>query len=79
MTATKPPPPKLPLPPDPYRELVKSLTNTPLSLEEVERAAIEASLVRSRFNVSAAAKLLGLGRTTIYRKLKQYGFGPLKT
>ena len=29
---------------------------------------------KHNFNVSAAAKELGLGRTTMYRKMTKYGF-----
>lgn len=43
------------------------------SLEEHEKALIRAALVEHKFNVSKAAKALGLGRTTIYRKMKKYG------
>ncbi len=44
-----------------------------LNLEEVERYTIENALKKCNFNVSAAAKELGLGRTTMYRKMTKYG------
>lgn len=44
-----------------------------LNLEEVERYTIENALKKYNFNVSAAAKELGLGRTTMYRKMTKYG------
>ncbi len=45
-----------------------------LNLEEVERDTIYRALKKHAFNVSAAAKELGLGRTTMYRKMDKYGF-----
>lgn len=45
-----------------------------LNLEEVEKQTIENALKKHSFNVSAAAKELGLGRTTMYRKMTKYGF-----
>ena len=42
------------------------------SLEEVERNAILNALALSEGNVSSAAKRLGVGRTTLYRKLDKY-------
>lgn len=41
-------------------------------LEEVERNAILNALALSEGNVSSAAKRLGVGRTTLYRKLDKY-------
>ncbi|MFP4024624.1 MAG: sigma-54-dependent transcriptional regulator [Thiohalospira sp.] len=45
-----------------------------LNLEDIEKQAIEKALKKHSFNVSAAAKELGLGRTTMYRKMTKYGF-----
>lgn len=45
-----------------------------LNLEEVEKNTIEKALKKHNYNVSAAAKELGLGRTTMYRKMTKYGF-----
>ena len=44
-----------------------------MSLEELERWAIVTAMERSRGNVSEVIRRLGIGRTTLYRKLKQYG------
>jgi len=44
-----------------------------LNLEEVEKATISNALKKNRGNVSKAAKELGLGRTTLYRKMEKYG------
>lgn len=43
------------------------------SLREVERRAILEALEATRGDRLRAAKLLGIGKTTIYRKLKEYG------
>ena len=44
-----------------------------LPLSEVERRAIVATLHATRGDRTMAAQLLGIGRTTLYRKLKSYG------
>lgn len=41
-----------------------------LTLEEVERRHIQGALRRSNGNITAAAKLLGIARTTLYSKMK---------
>lgn len=43
-----------------------------LSLREAEIAAIQKSLAASGGNVSKAAKLLQIGRNTLYRKMEEY-------
>ena len=43
-----------------------------LPLEELERSAIKRALRESGGDKLAAARLLGIGKTTLYRKLKQY-------
>jgi transcriptional regulator with PAS, ATPase and Fis domain len=43
----------------------------PVSLAEVERRAIERAMQRSDGNMAAAARLLGIDRTTLWRKLKR--------
>ncbi len=59
--------------------LLKSGDNSPksknetLKLEEVEKETIEEAIKRSAGNLSKAAKELGLGRTTLYRKMDKYG------
>jgi DNA-binding NtrC family response regulator len=47
-----------------------------VTLKEMERRAISHALVALQGNVSLAAKRLGLGRATLYRKLAQYGIEP---
>lgn len=44
-----------------------------LKLEELEKAAIEEAIKKNKGNMSQAAKDLGLGRTTLYRKMEKYG------
>ncbi|HKP84055.1 MAG TPA: sigma 54-interacting transcriptional regulator [Pyrinomonadaceae bacterium] len=44
----------------------------PSSMEEIERQAIEATLDYTGGDKSHAAKALGIGRKTLYRKLEQY-------
>lgn len=44
-----------------------------LNLEEVERKAIMTAIHKHQGNISQAAKELGLGRTTLYRKMNKYG------
>ena len=48
----------------------------PSSMEEIERQAIEATLDYTGGDKSHAAKALGIGRKTLYRKLDQYNGGP---
>jgi DNA-binding NtrC family response regulator len=42
-------------------------------LKQNERAAIESALVKTGGKLTAAAKLLGIARATLYRKLAHYG------
>lgn len=44
-----------------------------LSLEEAEKQTILRALYFYRGNVTTAAEVLGIGRNTLYRKLKNYG------
>jgi len=44
-----------------------------LRIEDWERKLIPEALRRTGGNVPEAAKLLGVGRATLYRKLEQYG------
>jgi DNA-binding NtrC family response regulator len=43
-----------------------------LTLQELERQAIENALQHTKGDRTLAAQLLGIGRTTLYRKLKEY-------
>jgi|APFre7841882724_1041349.scaffolds.fasta_scaffold28217_2 DNA-binding NtrC family response regulator len=48
------------------------------SLEELERQAIERAIDHFGGNLSDVARQLGIGRSTLYRKLEQYGLRPAK-
>ena len=43
------------------------------SLVDIERAHIEQILKRQEGNIKASALVLGISRTTLYKKIKQYG------
>jgi DNA-binding NtrC family response regulator len=45
----------------------------PVSLAELEKEAIRQAIDHNDGNVSAAIRQLGIGRTTLYRKLREYG------
>lgn len=47
-------------------------SQTALSLREMERQAIARALRETRGNVSSAARLLGIGRNTLYSKVREY-------
>lgn len=44
-----------------------------LSLASCERRAITAALLKADGNKRLAAAILGIGKTTLYRKLREYG------
>ncbi len=46
------------------------------TLEEIERQAIAEALARNGGNLSETGRQLGIGRTTLYRKLDRYGLRP---
>ena len=46
--------------------------DVPASMDEIERQAIEATLDYTSGDKTRAARLLNIGRKTIYRKLDQY-------
>jgi hypothetical protein len=50
--------------------------DVPSSMDEIERQAIEATLDYTSGDKTRAAKLLNIGRKTIYRKLDQYNGKP---
>ena len=51
----------------------KLLNNKPLTLKEVEKNHIEQVLKVTQGNKSEAARLLGITRTTLRKKIKEYG------
>ena len=44
-----------------------------MSMQEIERRAIEATLRAVGYDKQKAAKILGIGLRTLYRKQKEYG------
>ena len=46
--------------------------NETFCLKKIEKAAIEAALLRSNNCIPTAAEMVGLSRSTLYRKLKEY-------
>ncbi len=58
----------------PVSTLAKSpLPSNSLNLEENEKLIIDRALREERGNVSAAAKKLGINRSTLYQKMNKYG------
>ncbi|SFJ84840.1 helix-turn-helix domain-containing protein [Celeribacter neptunius] len=45
------------------------------ALERAERAALKRAIARAGGNMSAAARELGIGRATLYRRMKRLGLG----
>ena len=45
-------------------------------MEDMEAKAIEAAIFQYKGNLTEAAKALGIGRATLYRKVKQYHIDP---
>ena len=52
--------------------LGKGFADTRLNWREMERRMISEALLKSRGNRTKAAKLLGWGRSTLWRKMKQH-------
>lgn len=50
-------------------------TPPPTSLEEIEAEAIREALDYCQGNITMTARVLGIGRNTLYRKMKDYGVG----
>jgi len=44
-------------------------------LKDTEEETIRRALVQHRWNITETAKVLGIGRNTLYRKIKEYGLG----
>ena len=55
------------------REEVVSSTEPELNLEKVEKNTIELALKKHGFNISHAAKELGLTRAALYRRMEKHG------
>jgi transcriptional regulator of acetoin/glycerol metabolism len=46
-----------------------------LSIADLEKDAILSTITQLKGDKVLAAHLLGIGKTTLYRKLKEYGLG----
>ena len=46
------------------------------SMNEIESQAIQSAISEYKGNLTEAAKALGIGRATLYRKVKQYNIDP---
>jgi transcriptional regulator of acetoin/glycerol metabolism len=46
------------------------------TMEQLEAKAIEAAIVQFKGNLTEAAKALGIGRATLYRKVKHFSIDP---
>jgi DNA-binding NtrC family response regulator len=55
------------------RPVSSTIEHTALNLEQVERATIENALRKHGFNISHAAKELGLTRASLYRRMEKHG------
>lgn len=58
---------------EPESSASPAATEQLLNLQQLEREAIVAALNRLHGDKIQAARLLGIGKTTLYRKLKEYG------
>lgn len=56
------------------KETLGFVVSPSMTMAEIEREAIESAVRASGGNRRKAAKLLGIGERTMYRKLKEYGF-----
>lgn len=57
-----------------FKKKTKSIALQITNLEELERITVEKVIQKHDGNMSKVAKELGIGRTTLYRKLDKYGF-----
>jgi DNA-binding NtrC family response regulator len=57
----------------PSQESNKSVTDTNFRLDLQERETVQAALDKAQGNVSQAAKLLGISRAALYRKMERHG------
>ena len=52
---------------------LQSDENKNLNLSDVEKDVIRQALKKCNGNLTHAAETLGIGRTTLYRKMEEYG------
>jgi len=61
--------------PSPTPVLVDAARSDPETLDAYERLALERALLESGGDTGEAARLLGIGRSTLYRKLAKHRLG----
>jgi transcriptional regulator with AAA-type ATPase domain len=61
--------------PDDLPDELRAPRRTPGLMESAERAAVAEALRAAGGNRSRAAKALGIGRNTLYRKMREFGLG----
>ena len=66
-----------PIEPAPGRMPLVDESPVCLSLADAEAQAIHKALEVSNYNRSAAARLLDIHRSTLLRKMRNYGLGPI--
>jgi len=59
-------------------EMAKKGNIHPLIMQEVEQYLIEVVLEETKYNYLLAAKLLGISRSTLYRKIEKLGIKAIK-
>lgn len=60
-----------------FRPLADIIGGTASSFDDGERAVLRQALARSNGNVAAAARNLGIGRATFYRRMERLGLMPV--
>lgn len=60
----------------PFPTLSATPSHDVSTMNEIEGKAIENAILQFRGNLTEAAKALGIGRATLYRKVKQYHIDP---
>ena len=63
----------------PYAQNVSLPVDLPTMLRQIENAYINAALTQTRCNKKEAAKLLGLGRTTLVEKLRRRNLAAVRS
>lgn len=68
--------------PNPVAEHTNNVVSFPMAtekvqkMEDIESKAIEAAIYQFKGNLTEAARALGIGRATLYRKVKQFHIDP---
>jgi hypothetical protein len=62
-----------------HDNITESLPEEPLDLSEMERITTNKALAKCGGDKLQAARILGIGKTTLYRKVAAYGIQPAHT